>query len=254
MIVLSKYFQQRWKDIDIFETLLTLKGKVYREKDGRKTFQTTIDGKNYFIKLYLGIGWKELIKSIVRFRLPVLSAQNEWKAIQQLEALKIETMQLAGYGKQGWSPAHRQSFIITDELSYTQSLENFCRNWASTPPDNALKRALIRDFYICHFLFDISVKRKKVHHHDQHLYLIDLHRMRKQYGFQRRGKIKDIAALYFSSMDIGLTQRDLLRFIRIYQNKPLKSALLNKSFWRRVNRRAISLYCKANARKPSSVF
>ncbi|MBW2365069.1 MAG: lipopolysaccharide core heptose(I) kinase RfaP, partial [Deltaproteobacteria bacterium] len=87
MIVLSKYFQQRWKDIDIFETLLTLKGKVYREKDGRKTFQTTIDGKNYFIKLYLGIGWKELIKSIVRFRLPVLSAQNEWKAIQQLEAL-----------------------------------------------------------------------------------------------------------------------------------------------------------------------
>lgn len=271
MIVLSKYFQQRWKDIDIFETLLTLKGKVYREKDGRKTFQTTIDGKNYFIKLYLGIGWKELIKSIVRFRLPVLSAQNEWKAIQQLEALKIETMQLAGYGKQGCSPAHRQSFIITDELSSTQSLENFCRNWASTPPDNALKRALItkvariarklhdkglihRDFYICHFLFDISVKRKKVHHHDQHLYLIDLHRMRKQYCFQRRGKIKDIAALYFSSMDIGLTQRDLLRFIRIYQNKPLRSALLNKSFWRRVNRRAISLYCKANARKPSSVF
>jgi len=244
---------------------------VYREKDGRKTFQTAIGGKTFFIKIYQGIGWVALLKSLARFRIPILSAQNEWDAIQRLEAIGIETMRLAGYGKRRWSPAKQQSFIITDELSSTLSLENFCRDWPSVHPDNALKRTLItkvahmarkfheygmihRDFYICHFLLDISFKREKGRHRDLHLFLIDLHRTRKQYCFQKRGKIKDLSALYFSSMDIGLTQRDILRFIRIYQNKPLKSALQPNAFWQKVKRRAASLYHKANGCTPSSIY
>ncbi|MCJ7773679.1 MAG: lipopolysaccharide core heptose(I) kinase RfaP [Desulfobacterales bacterium] len=271
MIVLSKFFQDHFKGLDIFETLFSLDGKVYREKDGRKTFRTAIGGKNYFIKIYRGIGWKALLKSLLRFRMPILSAQKEWGAIKQLESLSIETMRLAGYGKRGRSPANRQSFVITDELASTLSLENLCRDWPSSPPTSTLKRALItrvahvarilhenkivhRDFYICHFLFDTSFKREIIHHSNLHLYLIDLHRTRKQFCFQKRGKMKDLAALYFSSMDIGLNSRDIFRFMRIYQNKPLKSALYNKLFWYKVNRRAISLYRKAHGCKPSSII
>jgi len=271
MILLSEFLQKQWEGRDVFDILRTLKGKVYREKDGRKTFQTVIGNKSYFIKLYMGIGWKDLLTSLFRFRLPVLSAQNEWKAIQKLETLNIETMHLDGYGKRGWSPAHLQSFVITDELASTLSLENFCRNWPSLPPDLSLKRALItrvaqiarklhnkgiihHDFYICHFLLDVSSENKKVHDQGLHLFLIDLHRMRKKYYLQERGQIKDLAALYFSSLDIGLTQRDIFRFMRIYENTSLKSALLKKSFWRRVNQRAFSLYTKANGRQPVSFF
>ncbi len=271
MITLTETLQNHFKNQDIIEALSALPGKVYREKDGRKTFRTPINGKNYFIKLYAGIGWKTLLTSLIRFRLPVLSAQNEWKAILQLESLGIETMKLAGYGERGWSPAGRQSFVITDELADTLSLENFCRNWPSTPPEKSLKRALItrvaqitrtlhangmihRDLYICHFLLDISFQSKTNHRRNLHLYLIDLHRMQKPLCLQRRGKLKDLAALYFSSMDIGLSLRDLFRFIRIYQNKPLKSALQDRRLWGHVNRRARSLYQKAHARKPSSLF
>ena len=32
----------------------------------------------------------------------------------------------------------------------------------------------------------------------------------------RRWRDKDLAALYFSALDIGLTRRDLLRFVRQY--------------------------------------
>lgn len=270
MIVLSKYFQKKWKGLNVFNILSELKGKVYREKDGRKTFRATIDGKIYFIKLYKGTGWKELLKSIGRFRFPVLSAQKEWEAICQLEALNIETMRLVGYGKKGWSPANRQSFIITDELSATLSLENYCRDWPASPPDPSLKRALItkvarisrqlhkngwihRDFYICHFLLDISMGTGNFPQKDLHLYLIDLHRMQKSHCFKQRQKIKDVAALYFSSMDIGLTQLDVFRFMRIYQNASIKKTLQNKSFWGKVNQRASALYYKANGRLPSTI-
>jgi len=257
MIVLSPYLQEQWADRDVFEVLAGLTGKIHRLKDGRKTFQTTIGGKDFFVKVYLGISWINLLTSILRFRLPVLNAENEWKAIQRLEELGIDTMTLAGYGKRGYSPAHRQSFVITDELSPTLSLENFCRNWPASPPDPAMKRSLItrvariartlhennmihRDFYICHFLLDLTFENSR----ELRLHLIDLHRMKKPFLFRTKNKIKDIAALYFSSMDIGLTQRDRLRFIRAYRNQPLKKALAGSSFWRRVSRRAAALRAK----------
>lgn len=269
MIELSESLREYFKDTDVFEALCSLPGRVYREKDGRKTFRTEINGKPYFIKLYRGIGWISLLGSLLRFRLPVLSAKNEWKAIRRLEALGIETLRLAGCGKRRWSPAAAKSFVITEELTPTISLENFCRNWPSSPPNRMLKRALItkaahiakklhendlihRDFYICHFLLDKTFKKEKIDIEDLHLYLIDLHRMGKRYFFSKRGRMKDVAALYFSCMDIGLTQSDLFRFIRIYRGMPLKTALRDKRFWRRVNRRARGLYRKAHGRNPTA--
>jgi hypothetical protein len=41
----------------------------------------------------------------------------------------------------------------------------------------------------------------------------------------RRWRDKDLAALYFSVLDIGLTQRDLLRFLVAYFVRPLRLLL-----------------------------
>jgi hypothetical protein len=58
-----------------------------------------------------------------------------------------------------------------------------------------------------------------------------------------RWRVKDIGGLYYSSMDIGLTERDLLRFVRKYRNKPLKETLnKDKRFWRQVRKRGNALY------------
>lgn len=270
MIVLPTPWIERWQSRDIFEQLFALEGRVLKEKEGRKTLCFTFDEKRYFAKLHRGIGWKEITNSLLRLHLPVLGAQNEWRAIQCLEQLGIKTMRLVGYGRRGWNPARIQSFVITEELADVVSLEDFCRDWPTSPPGYALKRALItevakiartlhehginhRDLYICHFLLDISGGQEKLDPACLRLYLIDLHRVQIRHYVPSRWRVKDIAGLYFSTMDIGLTRRDLLRFVQVYRNKPLRISLQeDKIFWRRVRRRGIELYQKLSRKPPVS--
>jgi hypothetical protein len=95
-----------------------------------------------------------------------------------------------------------------------------------------------RDFYICHFLLDTATIQTA-----PTLYLIDLHRAQIRQHTPQRWVIKDLAGLYFSSKDIGLTSRDLLRFIRDYQQQPLR-LILNKerNFWQKVKQRGDKTY------------
>lgn len=260
MLVLPEAWRVRLKGEDIFDRLFAIEGKVYKEKEGRRTLRFTLFGKHYFAKVHRGVGWKEITKNLCQFRLPVLNAQNEWRAIQQLQRLGVETARLVAYGKRGWNLARLQSFVITEALDNTVSLENFCRDWPTSPPSYLLKRALItkvatiartlhehgmnhRDFYICHFLMDISQGLGGIDPHRLKLFLIDLHRVQIRRRILWRWRVKDIASLYFSSMDIGLTQRDLLRFVWVYGNKPLKESLTkDKAFWWQVRKRGNRLY------------
>jgi heptose I phosphotransferase len=172
-------------------------------------------------------------------RLPVLGAGNEWRAIERLTALGVATMKAVAYGERGANPATRHSFIVTEELAPTVSLEDFCRDWPRRPPPPALKRALIgrvaemarrmhaggvnhRDFYICHFLLHVDAPPAPA---ALHLSLIDLHRAQVRARTPRRWRDKDLAALYFSALDIGLTRRDELRFLRSYFGRPLRETL-----------------------------
>ncbi|MCD6297310.1 MAG: lipopolysaccharide core heptose(I) kinase RfaP, partial [Deltaproteobacteria bacterium] len=73
-------------------------------------------------------------------------------------------------------------------------------------------------------------------------------------SISRRSRLKDLAALYFSSMDIGLTERDLLRFIRVYKDQPLRKCLSkDKFFWWQVKRRANALYRKYQRKYPDEI-
>ena len=263
----------RFKGRDPFEQIFALEGKVYREQIGRRTLRVTVEGKGYFAKLYRGVGWREIVKNFLYLRLPVTSAQIEWQAIKRLEKLGVKTMRLVGYGKRGRNPARIQSFIITEELVHTMSLENFCRPWPSSPPPFVLKRMLImevaritkklhdrgmnhRDLYICHFLLHVpSSGLEQIESGGPTLYLIDLNRMQTRRRTLRRWRVKDIAALYFSSMDIGLTKSDLLRFVRAYADRPLRTSFRqDRNFWRRVGKRALRLYRKEHQREPRVVI
>ncbi|MBU1180632.1 MAG: lipopolysaccharide core heptose(I) kinase RfaP [Pseudomonadota bacterium] len=271
MIVVPEEWANRFKGRDIFDSLFAIDGKVYRNKEGRKTLRFTIDGKNYFGKFHSGIGWKTLLKNLIQFRTPVLGARNEWMAIRRLEQLGIHTMRLVGYGKRGKNPARVQSFVITEELKNTISLEEFCRSWTKTPPSYSLKKALItkvaetartlhenginhRDLYICHFLLDITSGIDHIDNKNPVLYLIDLHRVKFHSNTPVRWRIKDVAALYFSSMDTGLTNRDLLRFIRAYSNKEIKAALNEKKFWQKVKSRGNSFYSEFKRKYPTAII
>ena len=75
------------------------------------------------------------------------------------------------------------------------------------------------------------------------LSLIDLHRALIKRKLSVRWTVKDIAGLYFSAMDIGLTRHDLLRFIKYYGQADLRQSYLQKQdFWNAVQERARRMY------------
>jgi len=249
---------------DPFDTIMQLDGELYRDVANRRTLRFELGGRRYFLKAHYGVGWKEIFKNLLHLRLPVVGARNEWLAIQRLEQLGVETMTLVGYGERGSNPATRQSFVITEALEETESLEDFCGAWEQDPPVTRagirLKRELInrvarisrlmhthginhRDYYICHFLLDVSGDVLTRLPESLRLSLIDLHRVQLRKYTPERWLVKDIGGLYFSSMRIGLTRRDIYRFMAAYRGKPLRATLAEDArFWSRCRLRAYSLY------------
>ena len=251
-------------DRDAFDYIMQLDGEVYREVGNRRTLRFELGGKRYFLKAHYGVGWREIFKNLTQLKLPVTGARNEWLAIQRLQQLDVATMKLVARGERGCNPATRQSFVITEALEETQSLEDFCGPWEQQPPVSKaairLKRELIRriatisrimhgnginhrDYYICHFLLDISADVLTVPPESLRLSLIDLHRVQLRSRTPERWIVKDIGGLYFSSMRIGLTRSDIYRFMQVYRDKPLRTTLTEDArFWSRCRLRAFSLY------------
>jgi len=295
------YLRRDLDPLGDFHQIMSVEGESFREAPGRKTVRFSKDGKNYFLKTHTGVGWKEIVKNLFYLRLPVLGAMNEWHGAHHLQRLGIDTLTIAGYGTESdmsrplahlwqrstersatpwdlpwWkgNPARRRSFIITDEILETQSLEEFCSSWRQRPPHQVdeirYKRWLIeslariarrlhnsganhRDFYLVHFLLQPGVVNGKLHADASRLFVIDLHRMQLRRHTPKRWKIKDVAGLHYSSMDLGLTQRDRLRFIRLYSQAPLRETLdRDRRFWERVERRANRLYTAEQRRSPDS--
>ncbi|MNF62293.1 Lipopolysaccharide core heptose(I) kinase RfaP [compost metagenome] len=60
---------------------------------------------------------------------------------------------------------------------------------------------------------------------DFKLSLIDLHRAQSRERTPVRWRDKDLAGLYFSALNIGLTRRDKLRFLKTYFRQPLRQVL-----------------------------
>lgn len=267
-LILSPNFTATISDDDPFESAMELQGEIYRDVPGRRTLRFELNGQSYFAKLHFGVGWREIFKNLLAMRLPVISARTEWNSIQRLEKLGIATTPAMAYGCRGNSPATLRSFIITKDLGNIVSLEDYCRDWPTNPPRLTLKRKLLhrvaevargihdhglnhRDFYICHLCLD----KHKLEADEILLYLIDLHRMQVHSTTPSSARMKDIAALYFSALDIGLTKGDCLRFLRIYRGMRLHDLFRNEhTFWTRVDHRARKLYYKFHGRRPVTPF
>ncbi len=266
MIWFSTGFMSAWPGrLPTLAEVFDISGEVYRAPEGarRRTLRFECGGKGFFVKLHWGVGWREIFKNLISLRLPILGASNEWLAIRRLEQLGVKTMHLAGCGREGRNPARQRSFVITEELANCTSLEDYCRDWRQTPPEFTVKLKLIeklakmsrhlhkngvnhRDFYLCHFLLQNPWDGCG---ESLHLYLIDLHRVQIRKATPMRWLVKDVGSLYFSAMEIGLTKRDLLRFLRIYFAQSLRVILKEHAgFLTSVQQRADAL----NATRPLS--
>ena len=256
MLYLNEELKKFFSKSDPYEVLKKLNGIVYRQVETRKTFRFEHNGKSYFAKLHTGVGWMEIIKNLIQFKKPVLGARDEWTAISYLKKIPVSTMTVVAYGEQGWNPAKLESFIITEDLKQTISLEDYCVSWLDSKPKPSIRRALIRevanvasaihahgichrDLYLCHFLLHKEKNRFPK------LSLIDLHRALFREKLPKRWIIKDIAGLYYSAMEIGLSQRDLFYFIRQYSALNEELAFRpNRRLWKAVETKAYKMYKK----------
>jgi heptose I phosphotransferase len=260
---LREDFAARWQGADSFAEVDALTGEVFRQVARRRTFRFELDGRGYFAKVHYGVGWREILKNWVVLKRPVLDASNEYRAATRLGRAGLDTLQVAAFGRRGSNPAERRSFLITDELTGVQSLEDYCLHWREHPPPPVLKWGLIAkvagiarlmhasginhcDFYICHLLLrdpqqlDVeNIDRVRIH-------LIDLHRAQIRKRVPRRWLVKDLGGLYHSAMDIGLTRRDILRFLACYFQQPVAEVLAQHALLLgEIDARAHKLYAKA---------
>ena len=242
-LFLAEPFCSLWAGRDPFDAVEALQGEVFRELEARRTLRTEVAGQAYFVKIHRGVGWAEIWKNLFSLRWPVLGAENEWRAIARLAELGVETMHGVAFAQRGRNLAARHSFIVTQEIAPSISLEDFCRDWPKTPPPVLFKRALInrvaemaqkmhagginhRDFYLCHFLLHLAPAPTATNFH---LHLIDLHRAQIRAETPRRWRDKDLSGLYFSALAIGLTRRDKLRFLSAYFAQPWRVVLAQEA-------------------------
>lgn len=239
MVVLNEPLATLWRGKDAFEEVKHLEGEVFRELETRRALRFEMAGGSYFLKWHRGTSLKEIVKNLISLRMPVLGADREWNAIHRLRDVGVDTMQGVGFGEKGLNPLTRTSFIITEDLTPTISLEDYCADWVANPPTSAVKRMLIkrvatmvrkmhlsginhRDCYICHFLLHLPFNGRE---DELKISVIDLHRAQIRNQVPRRWRDKDLIGLYFSSLNIGLTSRDVLRFMKIYFDIPLRDIL-----------------------------
>ena len=257
---LNEPFLKLWSERDPFEAVFELEGEVFRNVKNRKTFRIEVDGKGFFVKIHRGVGWKEIFKNLLQFKLPVTGARNEFLALAKLSQLGIATMKSAAFAERFFNPARRESCLITEELTDVVTLEDWGAENVVSPLRNrlicavarsagAMHRAGInhRDCYICHYMLHLpSAENKK-----PTVYVIDLHRAQIRKKVPYRYWVKDVAGLLFSAWSAALTQREALRFIRVYSGRPLKKELReNRKFWVDVEKTAIKLYRKEHGKSP----
>lgn len=216
----------------------------FRERRDRRTFRFEHAGAGWFAKVHDGVGSGELLKNALVLRLPVFDAGLERRALAALEAAGVPTLEAFAWGWCGRNPLVRRSFLVTREIEYEETLEDF---WRRRDSGFAERRRVVadvaglvrrmheaginhRDLYLVHVL------RRA----DGTLCVLDLHRAQMRRRVPQRWRAKDLAALAFSARAAGgAGRRDELRFLRTYRPGSLRSSLREeRGLWRDVARRA----------------
>ena len=241
---------------DPFKKVKEIDGDVYRKTANRITKKFVLKNKTYFLKYHGPIGYVEILKNILKFQLPTVSARKEWNALQKLQSKGINCPSPIAICSKGVNPAKSHSFIITESLEPNISIEDAFELKAVNKKSVSEKKKIIervgsicrnlhsiglnhRDLYLCHFLIDATLNP------DKPISLIDLHRAQIRNKVPERWLVKDIGGLYHSAIRFGITERDCYRFLMAYFNCSLKDLFSNhEEFIKKARKRAFSMYMK----------
>ena len=250
-----------WAPDNLLEAAFQLQGEVFRQVAGRRTLRVQLGDQWYFVKVHEGVGWAEVLKNWLQFKPPVVGAENEYHACLGLAEEGIRAPRVAAFAQSDDWPHQRRSFVLCDELAQHINLEEVAHLWMQQPPSPQAAHHLLtavarfarrfhqagfihRDFYLCHLLLhqqDFAQLDQTV----PELGVLDLHRARRFDKVPDRWLKRDLAALLFSSLDLPLSRRAWLRFVRIYSGRPLRDEMAERgAFWQQVKQRADKLYAE----------
>ena len=262
-VYISSSLAEHFTEAQLLEWAWTVEGNIHRQVKGRCTLRTHVDGRAYFLKRHLGVGWGEILKNLMVGKKAVLGAENEYRACLHLARHDVLAPRAAAFAIERGNPARRRSFVLCGELAGFDSLEDLTDAWADAPPSPLAKRRLVvaaarfvrrlheiglahRDLYICHLL----INRRKWAAREVELAVLDLHRARLQSPISHFWRCRDLAALLFSTLHLNLSRFSQLRFVRLYAGRPLREVFDNDSaLWRGVERRAKALRKKAQRQR-----
>lgn len=212
-----------------FQMFMNMSGKIYRSKDNRQTLFFKIKNQGFYIKKFYNPSLFCYFKVLFRINSSIYSISNELLSFELFRKIGIKTPILIGYGFNK-SFLLNESFLISKELKNCQQLDNFIRENIFLFKQNKIKilntisdiliklhknKVTHNDLYLCHFFISLESLQKNI----IDIYLIDFHRVKKHYCNNNRGIVKDLGALYFSMIEVGLTKDDLL----IVENSYIKS-------------------------------
>ena len=259
---LDNYLNQLFYKKDTFNEVQNIEGKVFREYENRITKQFEAQNKKYFIKFHGPVGWREIFKNLFQIKTPVIGAQREYEALNHLSKNNINCPKIKGFGKKGINPANSSSFIITEELYGTLSLEEFFlknlhKNLSFNQKCNLIKASASiirkmhssglnhRDLYLCH----LHVK-EDIDFNNIKIYLIDLHRAQIRSSVPLRWTIKDLGGFFHSAIQFNFTERDFYRFLMSYFDCSLGDLFgRHQHIIGKILDRAFSMYLKPNLKK-----
>jgi heptose I phosphotransferase len=240
---------------DAFKLARDLEGIPYRQYANRETKKFIFKGSSYFLKYHGPVGWKEIFKNLLQFKIPVVGAKRELTALLKLQSIGIGCPEPVGFMSKGWNPANRHSFLITKSLEGTISLEDFFIQGMYKKLPITKRRLLLksiaticktihwnglnhRDLYLCHFHISEEDLEKKI-------YLIDLHRAQIRRRVPIRWATKDIGGLFHSIIQFGISETDCYRFLSVYFNCSFRRLVTEKSSFINKSRfRAYSMHMK----------
>lgn len=256
---LDKHLRHLFHHEDIFKVAKGFEGKIYRKYANRVTKRFVIEDKSYFIKFHGPVGWKEILKNILQIKSPVIGARREYDALNHLNEFGINCPKVKGFASRGLNPANSSSFLITEELYGTISLEDFFLKGLHKKLTFIQKNKLIRaaaliiremhlcglnhrDLYLCHLHVD-----KKIDFNDIQIYLIDLHRAQLRSKVPHRWIVKDLGGFIHSILQFGLSERDFYRFMMTYYDCNFREFISSHlETTKEILNRAFSMYLKPN--------
>lgn len=235
---------------DTYEAFMALAGeRTVTRKRGRTVVTIRAGRETWYLKRHTGVSLLQALRSLMRLQRPVTEAAAEWRGVLVMEEIGLPSVPLVARGENvRWGFWERGSFIVTAELRGGQPLEKLLREGGPLTLAQRIELArrvgrLARrlhqagwahcDFYLGH-IYVVGDLRGAYR-----LHILDVQRVRRGARIGNRWSLKDITALYFSSVPLpAIGRSDRVRFLRAYMGGDAAERGRRRRFERAVMRKA----------------